>query len=126
MFRQQVKQVKESLFSNNKFAELTDLHPHLLACLRDRLKVDMMTKIQQLTIPLLMANHDCLIKSATGSGKTLAYLIPIIQKLQAIRPEITRKDGIHCLLIVPTRELVAQCFTVVSTLCQVSCSASLI
>lgn len=118
--RRKVKPVKEFLFSSKKFSELVDLHPHLIACLKDRLKVEEMTKIQQATIPHLMQDHDCLIKSATGSGKTLAYLIPIVQKLQAIQPKLTRKDGVFCLIIVPTRELVAQCFNVASTLCKVS------
>ena len=46
----------------------------------------------------------------TGSGKTLAYAVPILQKLQDIRPKISRSDGTFVLVIVPTRELAIQSF----------------
>lgn len=38
-------------------------------------------------------------------GKTLAYAVPLIQKLQSMTPALTRHDGIHTLVIVPTREV---------------------
>ncbi|XP_074599427.1 ATP-dependent DNA helicase DDX31 isoform X1 [Brevipalpus obovatus] len=113
-----VKPVQESLFSSKKFSDLANLHPHLISCLENRLKIEAVTKVQQLTIPVILEGKDVLIKSATGSGKTLAYLVPIIQRLREIEPKISRSDGIHCLIIVPTRELVLQCFQTVSTLCQ--------
>jgi len=108
------------LFSQKSFKELGSLHPHLISCLQNRLKVNEMTKVQQLSIPHILNGKDCLIKSATGSGKTLAYLVPIIQLLQSIRPEISRSNGIYCLIIVPTRELVVQCFQALTLLCNVS------
>ena len=44
----------------------------------------------------------------TGSGKTLAYLAPIIGDLQAQTPHISRAEGTHALVLVPTRELCLQ------------------
>ncbi|XP_015785831.1 probable ATP-dependent RNA helicase DDX31 [Tetranychus urticae] len=113
-----VKPVKELLFSKKKFADFKDLHPHLVSCLKSRLNVEEMTRVQQSAIPPLVSGKDCLIKSATGSGKTLSYLVPIVQKLQSIEPKLQRSDGIHCLIIVPTRELVAQCFNTLADLCR--------
>ena len=54
----------------------------------------------------------------TGSGKTLAFAVPIVQTLQSIEPPITRSDGIHALVIVPTRELALQCYECFTVLCQ--------
>jgi len=79
-----------------------------------------MTKVQQLSIPFILNGRDCLVKSATGSGKTLSYLVPILQMLQLIEPKINRCDGIYSLIIVPTRELVVQCFQSLTLLCNVS------
>lgn len=64
--------------------------------------------VQRAVIPLLLrgANHhpgDICIAAATGSGKTLAYALPMIEDLRD-KPS-TRLRG---LIVVPTRELVAQ------------------
>lgn len=45
-----------------------------------------------------------------GSGKTLSYALPIVEKLQKLQPRLTRSDGIHALVIVPTRELAVQTY----------------
>lgn len=47
-------------------------------------------------------------KAPTGSGKTLAYLAPIVNDLQAQQPRVSRGEGTHALIIVPTRELCIQ------------------
>ena len=49
-------------------------------------------------------------RSQTGSGKTLAYALPIIEGLQAIRPKISRNDGIRVIVVIPTRELAVQTY----------------
>ncbi|MCA9383516.1 DEAD/DEAH box helicase [Candidatus Dojkabacteria bacterium] len=59
------------------------------------------TKIQELTIPLILDKKDVLGISETGSGKTGAFLIPMIDKLL--------KDSNQKLLVIaPTRELALQ------------------
>lgn len=87
-----------------------NLHPHLVACLKDKFGIEKTTNVQEKTIPTLLKGSDALVKSVTGSGKTLAYAIPIIQDLQSLQPKITRKDGIHALIVTPTRELAIQSF----------------
>ncbi len=52
--------------------------------------------------------RDALVNAPTGSGKTLAYLAPIINDLQAQEPRVSRAEGTHALIIVPTRELCLQ------------------
>lgn len=53
---------------------------------------------------------DVLVRSQTGSGKTLAYALPVVEKLQEIRPKINRDCGILAVIIVPTRELAIQTY----------------
>ena len=71
-----------------------------------------MTLIQEKTIPAILEGKDCFVKSQTGSGKTLAYAIPIVQSLQSRQHRIKRTDGIRALVLVPTREVILNFFTV--------------
>ncbi|NRA60666.1 MAG: DEAD/DEAH box helicase [Psychrobium sp.] len=82
-----------------KFAEL-NLTPALIAALPNHMSQP--TQIQQLAIPLALAQQDILALAQTGSGKTLAFGLPI---LQGISQSIT---GVQALVIVPTRELAVQ------------------
>jgi ATP-dependent RNA helicase DDX51/DBP6 len=64
--------------------------------------------IQAAVLPLLSKGHlrhrgDICISAATGSGKTLAYVLPLVQALEGFVG--TKLRG---LIVVPTRELVAQ------------------
>lgn len=60
------------------------------------------TEIQRRSIPIILDGYDVLASSKTGSGKTAAFIIPVLSKIFC---EI--KSG-YCLIIAPTRELVAQ------------------
>lgn len=53
-----------------------------------------------------------------GSGKTLSYALPIVEKLHNIEPRLTRSQGIHALVIVPTRELAVQTYELFVKLCK--------
>ena len=44
----------------------------------------------------------------TGTGKTAAFAIPTIQRLHQFKKKARRKDGIKCLIMVPTHELAKQ------------------
>ena len=64
--------------------------------------------VQAAVIPLLLPGPkaymgDVCISAATGSGKTLAYILPMVERLK--QKITTRLRG---LVVVPTRELVAQ------------------
>ena len=50
--------------------------------------MEKLTLVQNLSLPLITAGFDCLIKSQTGSGKTLAYGIPLVQQLAAVEPKV--------------------------------------
>ncbi|KAG7383276.1 ATPdependent RNA helicase [Phytophthora boehmeriae] len=74
------------------------------------------TNVQVHTIPSVLVGNDILVKSETGSGKTLSYLLPIVQKLQAVSPRIQRSDGCLALVLAPTRELCTQILETASKL----------
>lgn len=99
----------EPVFSSSQFSEF-GVHPHLVACLRDRFQITTATEVQKLAIPALLGHRDTLIKSHTGSGKTLAYALPMLHCLQEMRPKLTRADGVRAVVIVPTRELALQTY----------------
>ncbi|WP_367392400.1 DEAD/DEAH box helicase [Lewinella sp. LCG006] len=66
------------------------------------------TDIQFKAIPLILKGADVLAVAQTGTGKTAAFAIPVLQKLQSLKERQRRKDGIKCLVMVPTRELALQ------------------
>ena len=106
---EQVESIKEEVFSANSFESLS-LDTYMLRNLRDNMKFNKMTNVQQQAIPSILKGIDALVKSQTGTGKTLAYAIPIIHTLQSIRPKIKRADGVFAIVIVPTRELALQSY----------------
>ncbi|KEQ67275.1 P-loop containing nucleoside triphosphate hydrolase protein [Aureobasidium melanogenum CBS 110374] len=77
--------------------------------------------VQAALLPLLLPHpylthlppNDVCVSAPTGSGKTLAYVLPIVENLR------TRLDTkLRAVIVVPTRELVAQASAVVSTCAQ--------
>ena len=65
------------------------------------------TDIQFKCIPNIQNGEDVLAIAQTGTGKTAAFAIPIIDKIQFAR-KIPGKEGISCIIMVPTRELATQ------------------
>lgn len=104
-----VKPIVEKVFTGAPVSSI-DIHPHCVKNLADILNITELTTVQQKTIPEALQGKDVLVRSQTGSGKTLAYALPVVQKLQEIRPKITRTDGILAVIIVPTRELANQTY----------------
>ncbi|KAI5208778.1 hypothetical protein AUEXF2481DRAFT_6434 [Aureobasidium subglaciale EXF-2481] len=77
--------------------------------------------VQAALLPLLLPHpylthlppNDICVSAPTGSGKTLAYVLPIIENLR------TRLDTkLRAVIVVPTRELVAQAYNVASSCSQ--------
>ncbi len=78
------------------------------------------TPVQAEAIPLVLAGRDVLAGAQTGTGTTAAFVLPILQLLDASRPEPRhhavgngRPRGatglpIRCLVLTPTRELALQ------------------
>jgi ATP-dependent RNA helicase RhlE len=71
------------------------------------------TPIQAKTIPLILEGCDIMGLAQTGTGKTAAFVLPILQKLIAHKNHSTR-----ALIVVPTRELAEQVYTVIKQLAQ--------
>ncbi|MCL3782476.1 DEAD/DEAH box helicase [Prolixibacteraceae bacterium JC049] len=65
------------------------------------------TDIQFKSIPPVMKGEDVLAIAQTGTGKTAAFAIPIVDKVIQLKKK-GFKDGIKCLVMVPTRELAQQ------------------
>ncbi|XP_055331825.1 probable ATP-dependent RNA helicase DDX10 [Paramacrobiotus metropolitanus] len=68
------------------------------------------TTIQSKSIPFALEGKDILGAARTGSGKTLAFLIPVLEKLDAVK--WSRDFGLGALIITPTRELAYQIYEV--------------
>ncbi len=78
------------------------------------------TQVQAEAIPPVLAGRDVLAGAQTGTGKTAAFVLPILQRLHANRPEprhLPTGNGrprgatglpIRCLVLAPTRELALQ------------------
>jgi ATP-dependent RNA helicase RhlE len=78
------------------------------------------TPVQAEAIPYVLAGRDVLAGAQTGTGKTAAFVLPILQLLNASRPEprhLAAGNGrprgatgmpIRCLVLTPTRELALQ------------------
>ncbi|HUS15325.1 MAG TPA: DEAD/DEAH box helicase [Chloroflexia bacterium] len=59
------------------------------------------TPIQERVIQAVLDGRDVLGNAQTGSGKTAAYALPLLDRIAA-------NDGLHTLIVVPTRELAYQ------------------
>lgn len=64
---------------------------------------DTATPIQEKALPVLMSGVDAVGIAQTGTGKTFAYLLPILRQLT-----FSEQRHPRILIVVPTRELVAQ------------------
>ncbi len=67
-----------------------------------KVNITVPTNIQQRAIPLIKENKDVIAQSETGTGKTLAYLLPIFEKVDAVRREN------QVIILTPTHELAIQ------------------
>ncbi len=72
----------------------------IIRALKDE-SIEVPTKIQEKSIPLIKEGRDLIGKSKTGSGKTAAFAVPIIEM-------ISPNKGLQVLIITPTRELAFQ------------------
>ena len=74
------------------------------------------TDIQYKAIRHILKGEDVLGIAQTGTGKTAAFAIPVLQLIHTGKEKQRRKDGIKCLVMVPTRELAQQLDGVFSAL----------
>lgn len=90
----------------NKFTDFP-LSRKTLRALKEY-KYSQPTEIQRQSVGYALQGRDVLGAAVTGSGKTLAFLIPVIEKLFALK--WVRQDGVGAIIISPTRELAYQIF----------------
>lgn len=64
------------------------------------------TAVQQGAIPAILNGQDVLAGAQTGTGKTAAFLLPIMQRLQALPLAASKAPSM--LVLAPTRELAQQ------------------
>ncbi|MEO6731800.1 MAG: DEAD/DEAH box helicase [Ferruginibacter sp.] len=79
-----------------------NLNTPLLTAL-DELGYTIPTTIQHRVFPIVMSGKDVCGIAQTGTGKTFAYLLPCLRQWK-----FSKEKGPQILIIVPTRELVAQ------------------
>ena len=86
--------------NSNSFNTL-NLSPEILGNL-DSLGFNLMTPIQELALPLILAGNDLIAQAKTGSGKTAAFGLGVMAKLNL------ENKKLQSLILCPTRELAEQ------------------
>lgn len=76
------------------------------------------TDIQFKSITSILEGEDVLAVAQTGTGKTAAYAIPTVEMLEQVNMNQRRKDGLKCIILAPTHELVLQIVEVIEQLCK--------
>jgi ATP-dependent RNA helicase DeaD len=82
-------------------ARLEDLSPEMQAASKRADWTELMP-VQAMTIPYILNRRDLMVQSRTGSGKTGAYILPMLERIDASRPQV------QALVLAPTRELALQ------------------
>jgi ATP-dependent RNA helicase DDX27 len=72
------------------------------------------TPIQARAIPYILAGRDVCGSAVTGSGKTGAFVLPVVERL--VRSGVD--NATRVIILLPTRELAAQCHAVIQSLCK--------
>ncbi|KAM0718751.1 hypothetical protein Q7P37_005822 [Cladosporium fusiforme] len=104
-----------------KFQELQDrniIHRNIVKNLTNMGLQDM-TEVQSKTINTAIKGTDIIAQAKTGTGKTVAFLLPVLQNIINVDPDLAKSvrgrrgprstaDDIRALIVSPTRELAEQ------------------
>lgn len=104
------KRMRKEKASAKTFAELHLTRPLLKAV--DQLEWTKPTPIQSSAIPYILAGRDLCGSAVTGSGKTGAFVLPVLERLLQSGVD----NATRVIILLPTRELAAQCHAVVKSL----------
>ena len=101
-----------SIFSKIEFSSL-ELDSRLVKVLESSEKeggfgLNRATNVQSAVVPILSKRCNMLIRSQTGSGKTFSFLLPMVNNLMNVKPQLQRSSGTRALIVSPTRELCHQ------------------
>ena len=66
------------------------------------------TPIQEAAIPLIIEGNDLIGIAQTGTGKTAAFTLPMLETLERLTKDSSRRGKTRALVLSPTRELVVQ------------------
>ena len=66
------------------------------------------TPIQEAAIPLIIEGNDLIGIAQTGTGKTAAFTLPMLETLERLTSDPSRRGKTRALVLSPTRELVVQ------------------
>lgn len=105
-----------------KFDELAQrkiVHENVVSAITRGMGIETMTEVQSKTINEALKGTDMIAQAKTGTGKTLAFLVPVLQNIINVDPELARgsfrrggprttADDIRAIIISPTRELAEQ------------------
>jgi len=92
------------------------LDRRLTKALTDNLGLQRPTLVQSRGIPVALEGKDLLCRARTGSGKTLCYAVPMVQLLLKQAESKSSSTPVSGLILVPTKELIAQVQGVVNSL----------
>lgn len=104
-----------------KFQELQDrdiIHRNIVKNLTG-MGLETMTEVQSKTINSAIKGTDIIAQAKTGTGKTMAFLLPVLQNIINVDPDLAKTvrgrrgprstaDDIRALIVSPTRELAEQ------------------
>ena len=76
------------------------------------------TDIQYRSITSILQGEDVLAVAQTGTGKTAAFALPLIHSIEKRKAAARRLDGLKCIVLVPTHELVMQLVEVFESLAE--------
>lgn len=108
------KQTNPSLDREDSGISFSDLElSDQLVLNLQKMNIETPTNIQRMVIPEIFEGEHVICAAETGSGKTLAYLLPIVElinrQLQGIEDTSTLTNAApHCVILVPTVELIYQ------------------
>ena len=82
------------------------------------------TPVQRKSLPVLLSGTDAVVMARTGSGKTVSFLVPVLERLLAVRGENNNDSSssggasksAFAVILSPTRELSVQTLKVLRTL----------
>ncbi len=112
-----------AITSETQFADLNVSRPFLKA-LQD-MKFTAATPVQRDCIPPAIEGRDILATAETGSGKTVAFLLPLCERIGNSAHVISRSASngrgaqlvaTKAMVLLPTRELATQCFSMLQAL----------
>lgn len=105
-----------------KFQDLQDqgiIHQNIVKNMTQGMGLEDMTEVQAKTINSALKGTDIIAQAKTGTGKTVAFLLPVLQNILNVDPDLAKAfrgrrgprstaDDIRALIVSPTRELAEQ------------------